>query len=111
MPEPDFLPPVTLPGLEPPGGPDSMDDYGFPYEQSSPLFTMLDLFSGPGVGGSADGGAPPEPHSPELLTLDSYPASGYEGTASLVGSNMFPNQYREGAFGVGGLLPPGPEAT
>ncbi|XP_051845388.1 transcription factor RelB isoform X2 [Antechinus flavipes] len=111
MPEPDFLPPVTLPGLEPPGEPDPMDNYGYPYEQSSSIFTMLDLFPGPGLGGSAEGSAPPEPHSPELLTLDSYPASGFEGTASLVGSNMFPNQYREGAFGGGGLLPPGPEAT
>ncbi|XP_031819084.1 transcription factor RelB isoform X1 [Sarcophilus harrisii] len=111
MPEPDFLPPVTLPGLEPPGEPDPMDNYGYPYEQSSNIFTMLDLFPGPGLGGSAEGSAPPEPHSPELLTLDSYPASGFEGTASLVGSNMFPNQYREGAFGGGSLLPPGPEAT
>uniref|UniRef100_F6R0D1 Transcription factor RelB n=1 Tax=Monodelphis domestica TaxID=13616 RepID=F6R0D1_MONDO len=114
MPEPDFLLPVSLPGLEPPGGPDPLDDYGLPYEQSSHFFTtMPDLFSGPGVGAGAEGETPTEPHSPELLSLDSYPAPAYAGeaTASLVGSNMFPNQYREGAFGGSGLLPPGPEAT
>lgn len=53
-----------------------------------------------------------EPHDPEPLTLDSFqtPGSGDGGTASLVGSNMFPNQYRDMGYG-GGLLSPGPDAT
>ncbi|KAM6154758.1 transcription factor RelB isoform 2-T2 [Erethizon dorsatum] len=115
----DFFPgTVSLPGLEPPGAPELLDD-GFAYDPAAPsLFTMLDLLPpapplasavpGGGVAGPAVG----DPPGPEPLTLDSYavpgPADG--GTASLVGSNMFPNQYREAAFG-GGLLSPGPEAT
>uniref|UniRef100_G3T150 Transcription factor RelB n=1 Tax=Loxodonta africana TaxID=9785 RepID=G3T150_LOXAF len=107
LPDTDFFPgSVSLPGLEPPGGPDLLDD-NFAYDPTAPtLFTMLDLLPP----------APPlasaVPGSGEPLTLDSYQASGPgDGvTASLVGSNMFPNQYREAAFG-GGLLSPGPEAT
>lgn len=100
---------MSLPGLEPPGGPDLLDE-GFPYETTAPtLFTMLDMLppvpplasavTGNGVAGATVG----EPPGPEPLTMDG-------GTASLVGSNMFPNQYREAGFG-GGLLSPGPEAT
>ncbi|XP_006871411.1 PREDICTED: transcription factor RelB [Chrysochloris asiatica] len=119
LPDTDFFPgPVSLPGLEPPGGPELLDD-SFAYDSTAPtLFTMLDLLppapplasAVPGSGGA--GAAVGEPPGPELLTLDSYQASGPGdgGTASLVGSNMFPNQYREAAFG-GGLLSPGPEAT
>ncbi|XP_045387416.1 transcription factor RelB isoform X2 [Lemur catta] len=119
LPEADFFPgTVSLPGLEPPGGPDLLDD-GFAYDPTAPtLFTMLDLLPpapplASAVAGS--GGAEAavvEPPCPEPLTLDSYraPGPGDGGTASLVGSNMFPNQYREAAFG-GGLLSPGPEAT
>lgn len=119
LPDSDFFPSaVSLPGLEPPGGPDLLDD-GFPYETTSPaLFTMLDMLppapplasavSGNGVAGATVG----EPSGPEPMTLDSYqaPVPGDGGTASLVGSNMFPNQYREVGFG-GGLLSPRPEAT
>ncbi|XP_036202813.1 transcription factor RelB isoform X5 [Myotis myotis] len=119
LPDSDFFPsPVSLPGLEPPGGPDLLDD-GFPYETTNPaLFTVLDMLppapplasavSGNGVAGATVG----EPSGPEPMTLDSYqaPVPGDGGTASLVGSNMFPNQYREAGFG-GGLLSPGPEAT
>ncbi|KAM8791037.1 transcription factor RelB [Rhynchonycteris naso] len=119
LPDTDFFPSVvSLPGLEPPGGPDLLDD-SFPYETTTPtLFTMLDMLppapplasavTGNGVAGATVG----EPPDPEPLTLDSYqaPVPGDGGTASLVGSNMFPNQYREAAFG-GGLLSPGPEAT
>lgn len=119
LPDSDFFPStVSLPGLEPPGGPDLLDD-GFPYETTNPaLFTMLDMLppapplasavSGNGVAGATVG----EPSGPEPMTLDSYqaPIPGDGGTASLVGSNMFPNQYREVGFG-GGLLSPGPEAT
>ncbi|XP_051063552.1 transcription factor RelB isoform X1 [Phodopus roborovskii] len=118
-PDTDFFPnTITLPGLEPPGGPDLLDD-GFAYDSSAPaLFTMLDLLppapplaSAVVAAGSA-GGTVVESPGPEPLTLDSYaaPGPGEVGTASLVGSNMFPNQYREAAFG-GGLLSPGPEAT
>ncbi|GAB1291667.1 Transcription factor RelB [Apodemus speciosus] len=91
----DFFPgTVSLPGLEPPGGPDLLDD-GFAYDPSAPtLFTMLDLL----------------PPAPPLASAVVAPGPGDVGTASLVGSNMFPNQYREAAFG-GGLLSPGPEAT
>ncbi|XP_049758376.1 transcription factor RelB [Elephas maximus indicus] len=119
LPDTDFFPgSVSLPGLEPPGGPDLLDD-NFAYDPTAPtLFTMLDLLppapplasAVPGSGSA--GAAVGEPPGPEPLTLDSYQASGPgDGvTASLVGSNMFPNQYREAAFG-GGLLSPGPEAT
>ncbi|KAM9631893.1 transcription factor RelB [Trichechus inunguis] len=119
LPDTDFFPgPVSLPGLEPPTGPDLLDD-SFAYDPTPPtLFTMLDLLppapplasAVPGSGGA--GAAVGESPGPEPLTLDSYQASGPgDGvTASLVGSNMFPNQYREAAFG-GGLLSPGPEAT
>nr|XP_031314677.1 transcription factor RelB isoform X2 [Camelus dromedarius] len=119
LPDTDFFPgTVSLPGLEPPGGPDLLDD-GFAYDPAAPtLFTMLDMLppapplttavAGNGGAGAAVGEAP----GPEPLTLDSYqaPGPGDGGTASLVGSNMFPNQYREAGFG-GGLLSPGPEAT
>lgn len=115
----DFFPgTVSLPGLEPPGAPELLDD-GFAYDPTAPsLFTMLDLLPPPPPlasavpGGGGAGPAVGEPPGPEPLTLDSYAASGSAdgGTASLVGSNMFPNQYREAAFG-GGLLSPGPEAT
>ncbi|XP_006106199.1 transcription factor RelB [Myotis lucifugus] len=120
LPDSDFFPSpvsVSLPGLEPPGGPDLLDD-GFPYETTNPALFMLDMLppapplasavSGNGVGGATVG----EPSGPEPMTLDSYqaPVPGDGGTASLVGSNMFPNQYREAGFG-GGLLSPGPEAT
>uniref|UniRef100_A0A2K5CNM0 Transcription factor RelB n=1 Tax=Aotus nancymaae TaxID=37293 RepID=A0A2K5CNM0_AOTNA len=119
LPDPDFFSgTVSLPGLEPPGGPDLLDD-GFAYDPTaSPLLTMLDLLPPAPPHASAvvcSGGAGAvvgEPPGPEPLTLDSYqgPGPGDGGTASLVGSNMFPNQYREAAFG-GGLLSPGPEAT
>lgn len=119
LPDTDFFPgTVSLPGLEPPGGQDLLDD-GFSYETTTPtLFTMLDMLppapplasavTGNGVAGATVG----EPPGPEPLTLDSYqaPVPGDGGTASLVGSNMFPNQYRETGFGSG-LLSPGPEAT
>ncbi|XP_021106504.1 transcription factor RelB isoform X2 [Heterocephalus glaber] len=113
----DFFPgpgTVSLPGLEPPGAPELLDD-GFVYDPAAPtLFTMLDLLPPPPPLASAVGAGPVigEPPGPEPLTLDSYAAPGPVdgGTASLVGSNMFPNQYREAAFG-GGLLSPGPEAT
>ncbi|XP_042556508.1 transcription factor RelB [Dipodomys spectabilis] len=118
QPDNDFFPSsVSLPGLEPPGGPDLMED--FTYDPTAPtLFTMLDLLPpAPPLASavSSSAGAGPsvaESPDPEPLTLDSYPAPGLGdgGTASLVGSNMFPNQYREAAFG-GGLLSPGPEAT
>uniref|UniRef100_K7CAH6 Transcription factor RelB n=1 Tax=Pan troglodytes TaxID=9598 RepID=K7CAH6_PANTR len=119
LPDPDFFSgTVSLPGLEPPGGPDLLDD-GFAYDPTAPtLFTMLDLLPPAPPHASAvvcSGGAGAvvgETPGPEPLTLDSYqaPGPGDGGTASLVGSNMFPNQYREAAFG-GGLLSPGPEAT
>lgn len=119
LPDTDFFPgTVSLPGLEPPGGPDLLDD-GFAYDPAAPtLFTMLDMLPpapplSSAVAGNGGAGAPvAEPPGPEPLTLDSYqaPGSGDGGTASLVGSNMFPNQYREGGFGSG-LLSPGPEAT
>uniref|UniRef100_U3DUI3 Transcription factor RelB n=1 Tax=Callithrix jacchus TaxID=9483 RepID=U3DUI3_CALJA len=119
LPDPDFFSgTVSLPGLEPPGGPDLLDD-GFAYDPTAPpLLTMLDLLPPAPPHASAvvcSGGAGAvvgEPPSPEPLTLDSYQGlgPGDGGTASLVGSNMFPNQYREAAFG-GGLLSPGPEAT
>ncbi|XP_039722115.1 transcription factor RelB isoform X1 [Pteropus medius] len=121
LPDTDFFPSasaVSLPGLEPPGGPDLLDD-GFSYEPTVPtIFPMLDMLppapplasavTGNGVAGATVG----EPPGPEPLTLDSYqaPIPGDGGTASLVGSNMFPNQYRETGFG-GGLLSPGSEAT
>ncbi|XP_061028463.1 transcription factor RelB [Eubalaena glacialis] len=119
LPDTDFFPgTVSLPGLEPPCEPDLLDD-GFAYDPAAPtLFTMLDMLppapplisavAGNGGAGAAVG----EPPGPEPLTLDSYqsPGPGDGGTASLVGSNMFPNQYREAGFG-GGLLSPGPEAT
>ncbi|XP_037057560.1 transcription factor RelB isoform X4 [Peromyscus leucopus] len=115
----DFFPStISLPGLEPPGGPDLLDD-GFAYDPSAPtLFTMLDLLppapplASAVVGGGGAGASVVESPGPDPLTLDSYaaPGPGDVGTASLVGSNMFPNQYREAAFG-GGLLSPGPEAT
>uniref|UniRef100_A0A9W3FU67 Transcription factor RelB n=1 Tax=Camelus bactrianus TaxID=9837 RepID=A0A9W3FU67_CAMBA len=119
LPDTDFFPgTVSLPGLEPPGGPDLLDD-GFAYDPAAPtLFTLLAMLppapplttavAGNGGAGAAVGEAP----GPEPLTLDSYqaPGPGDGGTASLVGSNMFPNQYREAGFG-GGLLSPGPEAT
>ncbi|XP_038195337.1 transcription factor RelB isoform X3 [Arvicola amphibius] len=118
-PDTDFFPSaISLPGLEPPGGPDLLDD-GFAYDPSAPtLFTMLDLLppapplASAVVGGGGAGATVVESPGPEPLTLDSYaaPGPGDIGTASLVGSNMFPNQYREAAFG-GGLLSPGPEAT
>lgn len=117
LPDPDFFSgTVSLPGLEPPGGPDLLDD-GFVYDPTAPtLFTMLDLLPPAPPHASAvvcsAGAVVGEPPGPEPLTLDSYqaPGPGDGGTASLVGSNMFPNQYREAAFG-GGLLSPGPEAT
>ncbi|XP_040832128.1 transcription factor RelB isoform X1 [Ochotona curzoniae] len=124
LPDTDFFPgTVSLPGMEPPGGPDLLDD-GFAYDPGAPsLFTMLDLLppqpplasvvaGGGSSGGGGPGAAMGETPGPEPLTLDSYsaPGPGDGGTASLVGSNMFPNQYREAAFG-GGLLSPGPEAT
>lgn len=117
LPDPDFFSgTVSLPGLEPPGGPDLLDD-GFAYDPTAPtLFTMLDLLPPAPPHASAvvcsAGAVVGEPPGPEPLTLDSYqaPGPGDGGTASLVGSNMFPNQYREVAFG-GGLLSPGPEAT
>uniref|UniRef100_A0A673V8H2 Transcription factor RelB n=1 Tax=Suricata suricatta TaxID=37032 RepID=A0A673V8H2_SURSU len=120
LPDTDFFPgPVSLPGLEPPGGPDLLDD-SFAYDDAAAptLFTMLDMLppAPPLVSAVAGNGAagPPvgEPSGPEPMTLDSYqaPGPGDGGTASLVGSNMFPNQYREVGFG-GGLLSPGPEAT
>ncbi|XP_051684439.2 transcription factor RelB isoform X2 [Oryctolagus cuniculus] len=119
LPDTDFFPStVSLPGLEPPGGPDLLDD-GFAYDATAPsLFTMLDLLppaaplASAVAGSGGPGAAMGEPPGPEPLTLDSYPGPGPGdgGTASLVGSNMFPNQYREAAFG-GGLLSPGPEAT
>lgn len=117
LPDPDFFSgTVSLPGLEPPGGPDLLDD-GFAYDPTAPtLFTMLDLLPPAPPHASAvvcsAGAVVGETPGPEPLTLDSYqaPGPGDGGTASLVGSNMFPNQYREAAFG-GGLLSPGPEAT
>ncbi|XP_064438027.1 transcription factor RelB isoform X3 [Mirounga angustirostris] len=121
LPDTDFFPgTVTLPGLEPPGGPDLLDD-GFAYDDAAAptLFTMLDMLppapplaSAVVTGNGAAGPAVGEPSGPEPMTLDSYqaPGPGDGGTASLVGSNMFPNQYREVGFG-GGLLSPGPEAT
>lgn len=117
LPDPDFFSgTVSLPGLEPPGGPDLLDD-GFAYDPTAPtLFTMLDLLPPAPPHASAvvcsAGAVVGETPGPEPLTLDSYQAlgPGDGGTASLVGSNMFPNQYREAAFG-GGLLSPGPEAT
>ncbi|XP_076987586.1 transcription factor RelB isoform X1 [Tamandua tetradactyla] len=119
LPDTDFFAGhVSLPGLEPPGGPDLLDE-GFAYDATAPtLFTMLDLLPpapphASAVAGSGGAGAVVgEPSGPEPLTLDSYQTPGPVdgGTASLVGSNMFPNQYREAAFG-GGLLSPGPEAT
>lgn len=119
LPDTDFFPgTVTLPGLEPPGGPDLLED-SFAYDPSAPtLFNMLDMLSpapplaSAVVGNGGAGSVVGEPPGPEPLTLDSYQASGPGdgGTASLVGSNMFPNQYRETGFG-GGLLSPGPEAT
>ncbi|XP_028920783.1 LOW QUALITY PROTEIN: transcription factor RelB [Ornithorhynchus anatinus] len=130
--EPAFVPAVTLPGLEPPSGPDSLEDYSF-------------LFAHCGGGGGGGGFEPvpavvPGPPPPPLplpgldLLPDAAPAAGHEllhlldtfplpgppgeGTASLVGSNMFPNQYRDGGGGGGGgggfalgLLQPGPEPT
>ncbi|XP_077888029.1 transcription factor RelB isoform X5 [Ictidomys tridecemlineatus] len=119
LPDTEFFPStVSLPGLEPPCEPDLLDD-SFAYDPTTPMFfTMLDLLppapplvsSAPASGGA--GVAVGEPPGPEPLTLDSYSAAGPGdgGTASLVGSNMFPNQYREAAFGSG-LLSPGPEAT
>ncbi|XP_029411368.1 transcription factor RelB isoform X3 [Nannospalax galili] len=114
----DFFPgTVSLPNLEPPVGPDLLDD-GFAYDPSAPtLFTMLDLLppapppASAVVGSGGAGVSVVESPGPEPLSLDSYstPGPGDVGTASLVGSNMFPNQYREAAFG--GLLSPGPEAT
>uniref|UniRef100_A0A6I8NPQ8 Transcription factor RelB n=1 Tax=Ornithorhynchus anatinus TaxID=9258 RepID=A0A6I8NPQ8_ORNAN len=129
---PAFVPAVTLPGLEPPSGPDSLEDYSF-------------LFAHCGGGGGGGGFEPvpavvPGPPPPPLplpgldLLPDAAPAAGHEllhlldtfplpgppgeGTASLVGSNMFPNQYRDGGGGGGGgggfalgLLQPGPEPT
>ncbi|KAB0398595.1 hypothetical protein E2I00_009949 [Balaenoptera physalus] len=85
-----------------------------PFLPPSALLPDTDFFPGTvavtGNGGA--GAAVGEPPGPEPLTLDSYqsPGPGDGGTASLVGSNMFPNQYREAGFG-GGLLSPGPEAT
>lgn len=115
----DFFPgTISLPGLEPPGGPDLLDD-GFVYDPSAPtLFTMLDLLppapplASAVVGSGGAGATVVESPGPEPLSLDSFapPGPGDVGTASLVGSNMFPNQYREAAFG-GGLLSPGPDAT
>ncbi|XP_004440426.2 PREDICTED: transcription factor RelB, partial [Ceratotherium simum simum] len=120
LPDADFFPgTVSLPGLEPPGGPDLLDDNSFAYETTPPtLFTMLDMLppapplASAVAGNGGAGAAVGEPPGPEPLMLDSYqtPGSGDGGTASLVGSNMFPNQYREASFG-GGLLSPGPEAT
>ncbi|ELW71096.1 Transcription factor RelB [Tupaia chinensis] len=118
LPDTDFFPgTVSLLGLEPPGASDLLDN-GFAYDPTTPmLLTMLDLPPAPPlasavVGNGGAGAMSGEPPGPEPLTLDSYqtPNPGDEGTASLVGSNMFPNQYREAAFG-GGLLSPGPEAT
>uniref|UniRef100_G1M1Y9 Transcription factor RelB n=1 Tax=Ailuropoda melanoleuca TaxID=9646 RepID=G1M1Y9_AILME len=120
LPDTDFFPgTVSLPGLEPPGGPDLLDD-GFAYDDAAAptLFTMLDMLppapplASAVTGNGAAGPAVGEPSGPEPMTLDSYqaPGPGDGGTASLVGSNMFPNQYREVGFG-GGLLSPGPEAT
>ncbi|OWK15591.1 hypothetical protein Celaphus_00004599 [Cervus elaphus hippelaphus] len=119
LPDTDFFPgTVSLPSLEPPGGPDLLDD-GFPYDPAAPtLLTMLDMLppapplTSAVAGNGGAGAAVGEPPGPEPLTLDSYqaPGPGDGGTASLVGSNMFPNQYREAGFG-GGLLSPGPEAT
>uniref|UniRef100_A0A8C5KQ10 Avian reticuloendotheliosis viral (v-rel) oncogene related B n=1 Tax=Jaculus jaculus TaxID=51337 RepID=A0A8C5KQ10_JACJA len=117
----DFFPStVSLPGLESPGGGPELLDDGFAYDPSAPtLFTMLDLLPpapplvSAVVGSGGPGSTAVESPGPEPLTLDtsySVPALGDGGTASLVGSNMFPNQYREAAFG-GGLLSPGPEAT
>nr|XP_020028567.1 transcription factor RelB isoform X3 [Castor canadensis] len=118
QPDTDFFPgTVSLPGLEPPGGPDLLED--FAYDPTAPtLFTLLDLLppapplASAVMGSGGAGPAVAESPGPEPLTLDSYPAPslGDGGTASLVGSNMFPNQYRDAAFG-GGLLSPGPEAT
>ena len=119
LPDTDFYPgTVSLPSLEPPGGPDLLDD-SFPYDPAAPtLLTMLDMLppapplTSAVAGNGGAGAAVGEPPGPEPLTLDSYqaPGPGDGGTASLVGSNMFPNQYREAGFG-GGLLAPGPEAT
>ncbi|GAB5581928.1 transcription factor RelB isoform X2 [Prionailurus iriomotensis] len=120
LPDTDFFPgPVSLPGLEPPGGPDLLDD-SFAYDDATAptLFTMLDMLppapplASAVTGNGAAGPTVGEPSGPEPMTLDSYqaPGPGDGGTASLVGSNMFPNQYREVGFG-GGLLSPGPEAT
>ncbi|XP_028333994.1 transcription factor RelB [Physeter macrocephalus] len=119
LPDTDFFPgTVSLPGLEPPCEPDLLDD-GFAYDPAAPtLFTMLDMLppapplTSAVAGNGGAGAAVGEPPGPEPLTLDSYqsPGAGDGGTASLVGSNMFPNQYREAGFG-GSLLSPGPEAT
>ncbi|XP_006901325.1 PREDICTED: transcription factor RelB, partial [Elephantulus edwardii] len=120
LPDPDFFTgSVSLPGLEPPGGQELLDS-SFAYDSTvPPLFTMMDLLppAPPPLASAVPGNVGAEaaigdPSGSELLTLDSYQASGPGdgGTASLVGSNMFPNQYREAAFG-GGLLSPGPEAT
>ncbi|XP_007458610.1 PREDICTED: transcription factor RelB [Lipotes vexillifer] len=119
LPDTDFFPgTVSLPGLEPPCEPDLLDD-GFAYDPAAPtLFTMLDMLppapplTSAVAGNGGAGAAVGEPPGPEPLTLDSYqsPGPGDGGTASLVGSNMFPNQYREAGFG-GSLLSPGPEAT
>uniref|UniRef100_A0A8C0AKL4 Transcription factor RelB n=1 Tax=Bos mutus grunniens TaxID=30521 RepID=A0A8C0AKL4_BOSMU len=119
LPDTDFYPgTVSLPSLEPPGGPDLLDD-SFPYDPAAPtLLTMLDMLppapplTSAVAGNGGAGATVGEPPGPEPLTLDSYqaPGPGDGGTASLVGSNMFPNQYREAGFG-GGLLSPGPEAT
>ncbi|KAG8515337.1 Transcription factor RelB [Galemys pyrenaicus] len=119
LPDTDYFPGnVSLPGLEPPGGPDLLDD-GFTYDATAPtIFNMLDMLNpapplaSAVMGNGGAGAAVGESSGPEPLTLDSYqtPGPGDGGTASLVGSNMFPNQYRETGFG-GGLLSPGPEAT
>uniref|UniRef100_A0A8C6F3Y8 Transcription factor RelB n=1 Tax=Monodon monoceros TaxID=40151 RepID=A0A8C6F3Y8_MONMO len=119
LPDTDFFPgTVSLPGLEPPCEPDLLDD-GFAYDPAAPtLFTMLDMLppapplTSAVAGNGGAGAAVGEPPGTEPLTLDSYqsPGPGDGGTASLVGSNMFPNQYREAGFG-GSLLSPGPEAT
>lgn len=109
--------PYPSPAWNPPAGSDLLDD-SFPYDPAAPtLLTMLDMLPPAPPLTSAvreqrrcRGCGPGNP-GPEPLTLDSYqaPGPGDGGTASLVGSNMFPNQYREAGWGWPPV--PGPEAT
>lgn len=72
LPDTDFFPgTVSLPGLEPPGGPDLLDD-GFAYDPAAPtLFTMLDMLPqrhhSPALS-RATGGQGPRSRSPRALS-------------------------------------------